>query len=352
MSVYVVIMAGGKGERLWPLSQGDRPKQLLSFGSHRSLLRAAFERTVQLTTPEYVLVVTNEQIADAVRSQLPEVPPSNVLAEPVGRNTAPCIAYAAASISLKDPQAVMAIFPSDQLISNENDFLRTVRFGIDSLRDHPELLITLGMIPDRPETGYGYISPAEVVCSQGGLALRRVSRFHEKPQRDKALEYLEQGFLWNAGMFLWRVDTIMDEFREHMPDMYKDLTALRSTMSAGTNEIRTFYELTKPVSIDYGVMEKTCRAATIPSAFGWSDIGSWDAVGNILAADASGNVTAGDVVLEGSKNSVVFSTHKRIAVMGIEGLVVVEGDNEILVCPRNRSQEISLIMNRMKKESS
>jgi len=349
MQVYVVIMAGGKGERLWPLSQGYRPKQLLSFGSHRSLLRATFDRTVQLTTAEDVYVVTSEQIADAVRNQLPEVPEENILAEPTGRNTAPCIAYAAASISLKDPQAVMAIFPSDQLISNENEFLRTVRFGIDSLKDHPELLITLGMIPDRPETGYGYISPGEAVCSEGDLTLRRVSRFHEKPQRNQALEYLEQGFLWNAGMFLWRVDTIMDEFREHMPDMYKDLAALRSSMSAGMNGIRTFYDLTAPVSIDYGIMEKTSHAATIPSDFSWSDIGSWDAVGKILAADESGNVTAGEVIMEGSRNSVVFSTHKKIAVIGIEDLVVVEGDNEILVCPRSRSQEISLVMNRIKK---
>lgn len=349
MSVYVVIMAGGRGERLWPLSQGYRPKQLLSFGSERSLLRTTFDRTVQITRPEYVYIVTNEQIADEVRNQLPEVSPSNVLAEPVGRNTAPCIAYAAANISLKDPEAVMAIFPSDQLIRNENDFLHAARFGIESLKEHPELLITLGMVPDRPETGYGYISPGEVVTRDNDFELHLVKRFHEKPDINKAKEYLQQGFLWNAGMFLWRVDTILNEFKEHMPEMYNDLIVLRESMSAGKNEISTFYEQVSSISIDYGIMEKTSHAATIPSEFGWSDIGSWDAVGNVLDADDSGNVTAGDVILEDSKNSVVFSTHKKIAVIGIENLVVVEGDNEILVCPRSRSQDISLIMKRIKR---
>lgn len=348
MHVYVVIMAGGKGERLWPLSKGHRPKQLLSLGSDKSLLRATFDRTVQLTKPEYVYVVTNEQIADTVRKQLPEVPVDNILAEPVGRNTAPCIAYAAASISLKDPDAVMAIFPSDQLISNEDEFFNAVRFGIDSLTEHPELLITLGMIPDRPETGYGYIDPGEVVVQDKGFELHLVNRFHEKPQISKAVEYLEQGCLWNAGMFLWRVDTILHEFKELMPGMYHDLTALRSSMLGGKSEISTFYDQVAPISIDYGIMEKTRHAATIPAEFGWNDIGSWDAVGNILAADDSGNVISGDVIMEESKNNVVFSTLKKIVVIGVEDLVVVEGESEILVCPRNRSQELSLVMKRMK----
>ncbi|HHO76130.1 MAG TPA: mannose-1-phosphate guanylyltransferase [Deltaproteobacteria bacterium] len=348
MQVYVVIMAGGKGERLWPLSHEARPKQLLCFGSDRSLLRATFERTVALASPEHVFVVTNEQIAENVRMQLPEVPAGNILAEPAGRNTAPCIAYAAASISMKDKDAVMAIFPSDQLINDEDLFIRAVGFGISTLNEHPELLITLGMIPDQPETGYGYIAPGGIIVQDKVFALHRVNRFHEKPQRNKAVEYLNQGCLWNAGMFLWRVDAILDEFRSLMPGMYHDLVALRTSLSAGKSAINTFYDKVKPVSIDYGIMEKTRNAATIPVDFGWNDIGSWDAIGNVLAADNSGNVTDGDVIMEDSSGSVIFSTHKKIVAIGVEDLVVVEGDKEILVCPRSRSQELSAVMKRIK----
>ena len=347
MALYVVIMAGGKGERLWPLSRQGMPKQLLSFGMDKSLLRSTVERTARLTPEEYIYVVTSSSIADKVCEELPEIPRENILAEPVGRNTAPCIAYAAAKISLKNPFAVMAVFPSDHIINNPEAFVRAVKFGLDALDTHPELLVTLGMIPSHPETGYGYIAPGETLKSDDGLRLCRVRAFHEKPGREKAQEYIEKGCLWNAGMFLWRVDTILSEFSRLMPGMYHHLTALKSSMVEHRDDIAAFYERVEPVSIDYGVMENTNNAAVIPAEFGWNDIGSWDAIGNVLPRDENANVVSGDVVFEESSGNVVFSTGKKIVVVGARDLVIIEGEDAILVCPRDRSQGVSTVIKKV-----
>ena len=349
MALHVVIMAGGKGERLWPLSTHNTPKQLLSFGLEKSLLRATVDRIAGLTDKEHVYVVTNLAIADKVHEQLPDLPRENILAEPIGRNTAPCIAYAAAMISLKDRDAVMAVFPSDHLVGDPEGFACALRFALNALNNYPHLLITLGMVPDHPETGYGYIAPGETLLRDQLFNLCKVDTFHEKPGREKALEYMEKGCLWNAGMFLWRVDTILEEFREHTPGMYDDLMALRSSMKEGRDAIAGFYEQVESVSIDYAVMEKTRNAATIPAEFGWNDIGSWDAIGKVLPQDENANVTSGDVVLEESSDSVVFSSGKKIVVMGAKDLVVIEGEDAILVCPRDTSQRISTLVKKVVK---
>ncbi|HOO37879.1 MAG TPA: mannose-1-phosphate guanylyltransferase [Deltaproteobacteria bacterium] len=349
MALHVVIMAGGKGERLWPLSTHNTPKQLLSFGLEKSLLRATVDRTAGLTDKEHVYVVTNTAIADKVHEQLPDLPRENILAEPIGRNTAPCIAYAAAMISLKDNNAVMAVFPSDHLVGDPEGFTRALRFALDALKTYPHLLITLGMVPDHPETGYGYIAPGEILFSDEGFKLYKVNTFHEKPGREKALEYMEEGCLWNAGMFLWRVDTILEEFRQHTPGMYDDLMALRASMKQGRDKIAAFYERVESVSIDYAVMEKTRNAATIPAEFGWNDIGSFDAIGKVLPPDGHANVVSGDVVLEESSGNVVFSSGKKIVVMDAKDLVVIEGEDAILVCPRDASQRISALVKKMVK---
>jgi mannose-1-phosphate guanylyltransferase len=349
MALNIVIMAGGKGERLWPLSREGKPKQLLSFGSRQSLLRNTFERTATLTQPEHVYVVTNAEIADEVSAQLPELPKKNILAEPVGRNTAPCIAYAAAVISIDDPDAVMAIFPSDHIIGDPMQFAQTVEFAVDALENNPELLITLGMIPDHPETGYGYIAPGEILQRDNEFVLHKINTFHEKPEKERAQEYIEKKYLWNAGMFLWRVDAILQEFRDHLPVMYKDLMEFRSALSKQQDDPAAFYGKVEPVSIDYGVMEKTQHAAVIPAEFGWNDIGSWDALGNVLPRDDKANVTHGSVIIKESKRNVIWSTGKKIVAIGIEDLVVAEGDDAILICPRDKSQGLSTILKNIKK---
>ncbi len=347
MAVHAVIMAGGKGERLWPVSTPDMPKQLHSFGTDRSLLRSTFERLEGITDAGRVYVVTNSGIAGKVGEHLPELPPENILVEPVGRNTAPCIAYAALQISKKDPDAVMAVFPADHLVEDDAGFRNAITFGIDALAGRPELLITLGMVPDHPETGYGYIAPGETLDQDGSLKLHRVLTFREKPDAKTAQEYIAKGFLWNAGMFIWRVDTILDAFRRHLPLMYGLLADMGVQGDVTRQEVEAFYKAVDPISIDYGVMEKASSVAVVPADFGWNDIGSWDALAKMLPRDSSGNVTKGDVLLEDSTNNVVWAGDKKVVLIGVEDLVVVEGENAILVCPRKQSQLVSLVSKKM-----
>lgn len=341
MAVHAVIMAGGRGERLWPLSTPDNPKQLHSFGTAESLLRSTFERTREIADSSRVYAVTNEQIAARVREHLPEIPGENVLAEPVGRNTAPCIAYAALTIARKDPDAVMAVFPADHWISDRQGFTAAISFGIEALRGHPRLLITLGMVPDRPETGYGYIAPGEVAARGASHRLHRVLTFREKPDLKTAKTYIEKGFLWNAGMFLWRVDTILDAFRVHLPGMHSLLSAMNERQEIRDEDVREFYDRVEAVSIDYGVMEKASGVGVIPAEFGWNDIGSWDALGRIVPGDARGNTLSGATLLEDAAGNVVWATQKKVVLLGLNDLVVVEGKDAILVCPRTRSQDVS-----------
>lgn len=341
MALQVVIMAGGKGERLWPVSSSNTPKQLIAFDGDKSLLRAAFERSLILTGPQNIHVVTSRELVARVSEELPEIPPENVLAEPVGRNTAPCIGYAAVVIARKDPRAVMAVFPSDHLIRDTDKLKEAILFGAGALKSHPDLLITLGVVPDRPETGYGYIAPEVVLLSQGGLILRRVKAFHEKPARILAEQYLKSGYLWNAGMFLWRVDTILDEFSRHMPDLYGLLVQLRDSLDVDQGSVERFYGACPSISIDYGIMEKAGRVAVIPVDFGWSDVGCWDAMGNLFATDARGNTVRGSAELIDADNNVIWSSDKHIVLIGVNDLVVVEGPDAILVCPRALSQQVS-----------
>ncbi len=348
MAIHAVIMAGGKGERLWPVSKPGMPKQLHSFGTGKSLLRSTFERLNGITGSSNIYIVTNAEIAGKVQEQLPELTPGNILVEPVGRNTAPCIAYAALHISKKDPDAVMAVFPADHLIGKEADFHGAISFGINALAAWPDVLITLGMVPDHPETGYGYIAPGNIIDHDGDFSLRRVLTFKEKPDAATAREYIDKGFLWNAGMFIWRVDAILNAFRAHMPRMYGQLMSMGVGGEITEGELREFYETVEPISIDYGIMEKVSSAGVIPAEFGWDDIGSWDALGKILPRDESGNVIKGDALLEDSTNNVVWATDKKIVLIGVEDLVVIEGEEAILVCPRKKSQHVSKIAKRMK----
>jgi mannose-1-phosphate guanylyltransferase len=348
MAIHAVIMAGGRGERLWPFSKPDMPKQLHAFGTGMSLIRSTFERLSEITDSASIYVVTGADIAGRIREHLPELPPENILIEPVGRNTAPCVAYAALHISRKDPEAVMAVFPADHLVGNPGKFLQAITFGIKCLSRWPEFLITLGMVPDHPETGYGYIAPGETLGKSENLVLHRVLTFKEKPDEAYAREYIQKGYLWNAGMFIWRADTILEAFRKHLPIMYGQVTDMAAEGEITPGKVNEFYFAVEPVSIDYGILEKASEVAVIPAEFGWDDIGSWDALGKVLPRDDSGNTCQGEVVIEDAKGNVVWATSKKIALIGVNDLVIVEGDDAILVCPRNRSQDVSRLAKKMK----
>ncbi len=349
MALQVVIMAGGKGERLWPVSSAQMPKQLIPFEGDKSLLRATFDRSLDLAPAENIYIVTSRDLAEKVAEELPEIPAENILAEPYGRNTAPCIGYAAVVISRKDPEAMMAVFPSDHLIRQPAKLKAAILFGANALKSHPELLITLGVIPERPETGYGYIAPEAILLSQDDLTLKRVKSFHEKPARILAEQYLKSGYLWNAGMFLWRVDTILDMFSRHMADLYDELMTLKSSLDTDPDAVERFYKAVPKVSIDYGIMEKASRVGVIPVDFGWSDVGSWDAMGRVFATDEQGNTLRGSGEFIESERNVIWSADKHIVLIGVSDLVVVEGPDSILVCHRAASQQVSAVAKKFSK---
>lgn len=347
MGLHTVIMAGGKGERLWPVSRDGMPKQLFVLEGGRSLIRNTVDRLLPLTAPERMYVVTGNDIVTLIARELPDLPRENILAEPFGRNTAACIALAAAWISRNDPDGLMAVFPSDHLIRDTAAFQDTVAFGAQCLKDFPEYLITIGIRPKYPETGYGYIAPGEALSTGNVLNLYRVESFHEKPDRSRAEEYINRGYLWNAGMFLWRVDAIMHAFERYMPKMYHDLVLLFSSKWRNEDILR-FYQDVEAISIDYAIMEKASKVAVIPSAFSWNDVGSWDAVGKLLVPDQNGNAVRGPSYLHESSHNVVWGCGKQIVLIGIDNMVVVEGEDAVLVCPRKRSQDVSKVLKRLK----
>jgi len=349
MALHIVIMAGGKGERLWPLSRDDKPKQLLPIDGKKSLLRKTVDRVLLLVAPGQIHVVTNSNIADQVRDELPEIPKENIFTEPIARNTAPCIGYAAVMIARQDPQGIMAVLPSDHVITDQGRFCDALRFGVTSIEQYPDLLITLGIVPNYPETGYGYIAPSDHVYASDSFVLYKVGAFYEKPDSRRAASYIKKGYLWNSGMFLWRVDTILKAFKEYLPDMYKGLIKMGAKIDKDGKAIYEFYKDVEKVSIDYGIMEKTHDVAVIPAEFGWNDVGSWDALGRVFPADGKGNAVQGYAVLEESWNNVVWATGKKIVLIGVNNMVVAEGQDSILVCPRGRSQDVSKLLRKIRK---
>jgi len=348
MARHALILAGGSGVRLWPMSRRDTPKQLIPFIGGKSLLQLAWERAAGLVPPDHCWVCAGERHRDAVLAALPELGPVRFLGEPQGRDTLGAIGYSAAAIQAGDPEASMAVFPADHLVGKPGRFHEAIDFGIGCLARRPGLLITLGLVPDHPETGYGYIAPGEALEGAGGYELRRVLAFREKPDGEKAREYIAQGCLWNAGMFIWRVGAILEAFRKHLPVMYGQAMAMVSEGEITPGGVNAFYSAVEPVSIDYGIMEKASDAGVIPAEFGWDDIGSWDALGKALPSDDAGNTCRGEVVVEDSRGNVVWATGKKIALVGVNDLVVVEGEDAILVCPRNRSQDVGRLAKKMK----
>ncbi len=346
MSLYAVIMAGGKGERLWPVSSPARPKQLIAFSGEKSLLRTTADRLLPLTSPEKLCCVTGNDIAAAVASDLDDIPAQNILIEPFGRNTAPCVAFAAAWISRFDPDAVMAIFPSDQDISDSAAFRKAVSFGVDCLEVLPDMLLTLGIIPLYPETGYGYIAPLKKIKETGGLSLLEVDRFHEKPDATKAEAYIKTGCFWNAGMFIWKVSTILKELEMNTPVLFENAMTL---MKSGfrNEDILKFYTSAESISIDYAVMEKSKNVGVIPVSFGWNDVGSWSAVAKLLNEDVNSNAVHGDAFMHQSSNNVIWSSGKKIVLIGASDMAVVEGEDAILVCRKDMSQDVSRVLKLM-----
>ncbi len=341
MNTHVVIMAGGIGSRLWPLSTPDVPKQFIDvLGVGRSLIQLTADRFAPLCRPENFWVVTGERYVQLVREQLPAIPAEQILAEPEGRNTAPCIAYASWKIQQKDPQANIVVTPADALVLKTDAFVDTIGKALAFTEDR-DAIVTVGIAPTRPETGYGYIHAAEALHGQ----LVKVSEFREKPDLDTAIGYLEDGhYFWNAGIFVWNVNTIVQELRAYAPQIAGVMDSLAPFFftEQENEQLHRLFPTCDKISIDYAVMEKSPRIFVIAEDLAWSDLGSWGSVMTHLKADEEGNTVVGpDIRLFGCRNCLVHtSSEKTVVVEGLDGYIVAESRDRLLVCRLSQEQHI------------
>ncbi|MBQ3765771.1 MAG: mannose-1-phosphate guanylyltransferase [Bacteroidales bacterium] len=341
MNTHVVIMAGGIGSRLWPLSTPETPKQFIDIlGVGQSLLQLTVERFLPVCPPDRFWVVTSEKYVDIVRQQLPAVPDDQILAEPEARNTAPCIAYASWKISRKDPDANIVVTPADALVLKTFAFTETIRKALTFTEVYGGI-VTVGIAPTRPETGYGYIHAAEAV--QGRVV--KVSEFWEKPDLATAEAYLADGhYFWNAGIFVWKVSTIVEELRAHAPQIAGVMDRLAPSFftEGEAAALKELFPTCEKVSIDYAVMEKSGSIHVIAADLGWSDLGSWGSIKTHVQPDADGNaVIGGDVRLFGCKDCFVHTAgEKTVVVEGLDGYIVAESAGRLLVCRLSEEQRI------------
>jgi len=347
---YVVIMAGGIGSRFWPYSRQYRPKQFLDIlGIGKSLIRLTFERFSALCEPENILVVTNDAYSTLVQEHLPEIPLSNILTEPDRRNTAPCIAYAAHKIHKKDAQAVLIVAPADHAILQEEKFHQTVAMAVAAAADAPKL-ITLGIRPHRPETGYGYIQYQR----EEQKDILKVRAFTEKPDYSTAKSFLESGdYLWNAGLFIWRASTIIREMQEHLPAMHALFSQIQDDLGTDTEQqaINRVYAEVENISIDYGIMEKAEQVYVIPCDFGWSDLGSWASLHEIREKDSDDNVIEGNILTFDTQNCIVQTPSDKLTVVhGLEGYLVTEHENVLLICKKDEEKKFREFVKAVKEQ--
>jgi mannose-1-phosphate guanylyltransferase len=343
---HVAILAGGEGTRLWPLSRSSRPKQLLQLGGERTLIQQTADRLRPLVEAEQILIVTERSHAADLRAQLPELPDSSIVVEPTRRGTAAALLLAALHVNARAPGATWASVHSDAFITDDDEFRRTLAAAVEAAADG-EHLVTTGIEPRFPATGYGYIQQGEELRRVQGFSLRRVVRFVEKPNLETARSYLRSGdYLWNPGVFVWKNTTLLEAFKEHQPQIYATLS------SAPLERIDEVYPEARRESIDVGIMEPARNVATIPARFGWSDIGSWAELWELLQRDEAGNVALGGgrVLTAESQRNLVYANGRAVALVGVEDLVVIETDDAVFVCPRERAQDVRLIVRQLQSE--
>lgn len=348
MKKTALIMAGGRGERFWPKSRKTMPKQFLSLtDDKRTMLQLTVDRILPMVKMEDIFIATNSDYREMVQRQLPGLPPENILCEPVGRNTAPCIGLGAIHMAEKYGDATMIVLSSDHLIKFNDIFLGTLESACQVAEQGPNL-VTLGITPDSPETGYGYIKFRSDVMLGRAFA---VERFVEKPDLETAKQYLaSEQYLWNSGMFIWKVSTILDNLKRYLPDSYEVLCRIRKAMGteqAGEVLEREFPSI-KAESIDYGVMEKAKNIYILSGSFGWDDVGSWLAVGRIKHSNGSGNIIDGKVVAVDTKNTIIQGGDKLIAAVGLEDIIIVDSDDALLVCRKDNAGDIKKVLENLK----
>jgi mannose-1-phosphate guanylyltransferase len=351
----LVIMAGGRGERFWPLSRYNFPKQLLNLAGAHSLLQETVERVHGLTEYERIYVVTGRSYADEVRNQLPEIPSRNILVEPESHNTAPCVGLAVAYITVRFPgeDPVICFLPSDSAVNNPAEMRRTLQAGIACAESGSRGVI-FGMRPTRPETGFGYVQVGKELGRSQGMAYYSVASFTEKPDFNTAKKYLEQKeFLWNGGMFLWRRSCLQQEIRNNLPRLAEGLSGFQQYIGTPQEipKLCDIYPLLPAISVDCGILEKTENLAVIPGDYDWDDLGSWTALERIWPPDEAGNVVQGHHLGVDTGNCVIYSSQKMVTTLGVSGLIIVEMDDVLFVCAKERAQDIKLVLAKLRGEN-
>ncbi len=348
MTTTALIMAGGRGERFWPKSRRNLPKQFLSLTDDgKTMIQLTVERILPLVKMEDIYVATNKDYRKLVKEQLPQLPEENILCEPVGRNTAPCIGLGAVYMAKKYQDAVMLVLPSDHLIKFNKMFLTSLR-DAGQVAEAGENLVTLGITPDYPEIGYGYIK-FDPQTSEGRAYA--VERFVEKPGLETAKEYLAaEEYLWNSGMFVWKVSTILKNMELYLPTTYSRLKKIQDAIGTNEEEYVLEHEFAEmeSQSVDYGIMEKAKNIYTLPGTFGWDDVGSWLAVGRIKRTNESGNVVNGNVITVNTHNCIIQGEEKLIAGVGLEDMIIVDTEDAILICAKDSAGDIKKVLENLK----
>lgn len=363
MKVYGVIMAGGGGTRFWPLSRQAKPKQLLNLSGKEIMVNEAVDRLARTADKDDIFIVTNKTQAEAMKSVTAgRIKQDHILAEPSARNTAACIGYAAMEILKKCGDGIMVITPSDAFIKNSDEFTRVLSVAVKEAEDNDKL-VTVGITPTFPSTGYGYIKFTKESSASGadmaavpdnmGLRAMKVEEFKEKPDLATAKEYVASGcYAWNSGMFIWKASTILKNFEKFLPEIYADIQKIGDAMGTASeyDVINSVYPQIQSISIDYGIMEKSSDVMVVPGEFGWNDVGSFDMLKVMHDEDSDGNVVVGNCVNIDTKNSVVYSSGRLVTTLGLDNVVVVETEDGIMVCNKDRVQDVKLIVEKLKAD--
>jgi len=335
----VTILAGGIGSRFWPVSTRDRPKQLLPLGSERPLIVDTVERARALVPDRRIRILAGEHLATPFRSVLTDLPDDAYWVEPRARGTAPVLAWAAWKLMRLDPDAVMVSLHADHIVHPIEDFRETIRAAVEIAR-RDDLLLSLGVAPDRVETGYGHIEPGERIVYEGRVEAFRVHAFHEKPDAETARRYVDAGYLWNTGIFIWKPSVLLAEIEHHAPDIFRHLSLLEGLDTA-------FFDAVPVSVIDRAVMERSDRVGVVRATFSWDDVGSWEALSRTREADAHGNVVLGDGRLVDAAGNIVFAEGGSVVVFGASNLIVVRSGDTTMVLPRDRASELKSLLERI-----